>query len=58
MRLPITARDRYVNGSPRDQLFGEAQTTRGGVFPDGFVFQAGQPDHVRLAYRKAMGLDG
>jgi len=55
--LPIIARDRYVKGSPRAELFGEAQTTRGAVLPEGFVFQAGQPEHVRRAYRKAMGLD-
>jgi 5,5'-dehydrodivanillate O-demethylase len=54
--LPIIARDRYVNGSPRDQLFREVQSTPGPVLPDGFVFQAGQPEDVRLAYRKAMGL--
>jgi hypothetical protein len=28
------------------------------VLPAGFVFQAGQPEEVRVAYRRAMGLDG
>jgi 5,5'-dehydrodivanillate O-demethylase len=55
--LPIIDRDRYVKGFSRAQLYREASGTPGPVLPDGFVFQAGQPEEVRRAYRRAMGLD-
>jgi 5,5'-dehydrodivanillate O-demethylase len=55
--LPIIDRERYVTGFPRSQLYREASGTPGPVLPDGFVFQAGQPEDVRAAYRRAMGLD-
>ena len=56
LTLPIIDRDRFVNGFPRSQMYGEIQKTPGPVLPEGFVFQAGQPDEVRAAYQKAMGL--
>jgi 5,5'-dehydrodivanillate O-demethylase len=54
--LPIIDRERWVKGYPRDKMFSEIQKTPGPVLPEGFVFQAGQPDEVRDAFRKAMGL--
>ena len=55
--LPIIDRERWVKGYPRAKMFTEIQKTPGPVLPEGFVFQAGQPEDVRLAFRKAMGLD-
>jgi 5,5'-dehydrodivanillate O-demethylase len=55
--LPIIDRERWVKGFPRAKMFTEIQKTPGPVLPDGFVFQYGQPEDVRLAFRKAMGLD-
>jgi 5,5'-dehydrodivanillate O-demethylase len=57
IELPIIDRERWVKGFPREKMFTEIQKTPGPILPDGFVFQAGQPDEVRDAYRKAMGLD-
>jgi 5,5'-dehydrodivanillate O-demethylase len=54
--LPIIGRARYVNGFSQAQLYREATGTPGPVLPEGFPFLAGQPDEVRAAYRKAMGL--
>ena len=57
VRLPIIDRDRYVKGVPRAEMnSSEIQRTPGPVLPEGFVFQAGQPEEVRAAFRKAMGL--
>jgi 5,5'-dehydrodivanillate O-demethylase len=54
--LPIIDRARFVDGFPRAEL--ELRiATPGPVLPQGFVFQAGQPEEVRRAYRSAMGLD-
>ena len=56
VRLPIIDRERYVNGVPRAQMnSSEIQRTPGPILPEGFVFQAGQPEEVRAAFRKAMG---
>jgi 5,5'-dehydrodivanillate O-demethylase oxygenase subunit len=55
--LPIIDRERYIEGFPRARLYREVSGTPGPVVPEGFVFQAGQPEEVRLAYRQAMGLD-
>jgi 5,5'-dehydrodivanillate O-demethylase len=57
VELPIIDRERWVKGFPRAKMLTEIQKTPGPILPDGFVFQAGQPDDVRAAYRKAMGLD-
>jgi 5,5'-dehydrodivanillate O-demethylase len=54
--LPIIGRDRYVKGFSRTELYQEARGTPGPILPEGFVFQAGQPEEIRLAYQKAMGL--
>ena len=57
VRLPIIDRARYVTGVPRAQMnTSEIQRTPGPILPEGFVFQAGQPEEVRAAFRKAMGL--
>lgn len=55
--LPIIGRARYVDGFSRAQLYREVTGTPGPILPEGFPFLAGQPDEVRVAYRKAMGLD-
>jgi hypothetical protein len=55
-RLPIIDRERFVYGFPRAELERRIATP-GPVLPQGFVFQAGQPEEVREAYRQAMGLD-
>ena len=55
--LPIIGRDRYLKGAPRGQLLREASSTPGPILPEGFVFLAGQPEEIRIAYRRAMGLD-
>jgi 5,5'-dehydrodivanillate O-demethylase len=57
IKLPIIGRERYVKGSPRTSLYREASGTPGPVLPEGFVFQSGQPEEIRMAYRRAMGLD-
>ncbi|MBI2203553.1 MAG: aromatic ring-hydroxylating dioxygenase subunit alpha [Candidatus Rokubacteria bacterium] len=54
--LPIIGRDRFVNGASRAS-FKEANSTPGAFLPEGFPFVAGQPEEVRKAYRRAMGLD-
>jgi 5,5'-dehydrodivanillate O-demethylase len=54
--LPIIDRERWVKGFPREKMSSEIQKTPGPMLPDGFVFQAGQPEDVRAAYQKAMGL--
>ena len=56
VELPIIDRERWVRGFPRAKMFTEIQKTPGPILPEGFVFQAGQPDTVREAYRKAMGI--
>jgi 5,5'-dehydrodivanillate O-demethylase oxygenase subunit len=55
--LPIIGRDRYVKGFSRARVHREASGTPGPVLPEGFPFLAGQPDDVRAAYRRAMGLE-
>jgi len=57
IQLPILGRRRFVNGYSRTtELYQEARGTPGPILPEGFVFQSGQPEDIRLAYRKAMGL--
>ena len=55
--LPIIGRERFVKGVSRGGVTREISGTPGPVLPDGFVFQAGQPEEVRAAFRRAMGLD-
>jgi 5,5'-dehydrodivanillate O-demethylase oxygenase subunit len=55
--LPVIGRERFVNGFPRVELGRYTSRTPGSVLPEGLVFVAGQPDEIRGAYRRAMGLD-
>ena len=58
IELPIAERARRVDGDDRDA--GERRqraTERLLGFPTDYRYQAGQPDHVRREYRRAMGLD-
>jgi hypothetical protein len=57
VRLPIIDRARFVKGFPRTEITNEVRRTPGPVLPQGFVFLAGQPEEVRVAFRRAMGLD-
>ena len=54
--LPIIGREYFVNGYAQADAVKRRERTPGMLLPDGFVFQAGQPEDVRQAYRKAMGL--
>jgi 5,5'-dehydrodivanillate O-demethylase len=55
VRLPIIGRERFVNGFPRAELDRPRESTPGVIFPKDFVFLAGQPEEIRLEYRRAMG---
>jgi 5,5'-dehydrodivanillate O-demethylase len=57
VRLPIIGRDYYVKGYPRVDGTKVRGGTPGVTLRHDFVFQAGQPEEVRQAYRKAMGLE-
>jgi 5,5'-dehydrodivanillate O-demethylase len=51
--LPIIGRSEFIDGTPPGVTFGPGQT----VTAEGdFVFLAGQPDEIRLAYCDAMGI--
>ena len=54
VRLPIMGRDVFVKGYSRGAL--PPLGTPGVRRSHEFVFQAGQPEEIRLAYRRAMGL--
>ncbi|MGH7313571.1 MAG: RHO alpha subunit C-terminal catalytic domain-containing protein, partial [Candidatus Rokuibacteriota bacterium] len=56
--LPIIGRERFVKGSSRADQYQEARGTPGPILPEGFPFLAGQPEEIRTAYRRAMGLEG
>jgi 5,5'-dehydrodivanillate O-demethylase oxygenase subunit len=56
VRLPIIAREHFVKGYPRAEIDRRPGGTRGLALGLDFVFQAGQPEDIRAAYRKAMGL--
>jgi len=53
--LPIMERERFVNGYSLNDLDGTSTESR--VTTKKFVFQAGQPDHVKQAYEDAMGFE-
>jgi len=51
--LPIIGRSEFIDGTPAGVTFGPGQT----VSPAGdFLFLAGQPDEIRLAFIDAMGI--
>jgi 5,5'-dehydrodivanillate O-demethylase len=54
--LPIIGRDRFIAGySLEDVKEGKVPAV---LYPPSFIFQAGQPDEITQAYRRAMGMDG
>ena len=53
--LPIIGRDRFIAGySLADVREGKVPAI---LYPPSFVFQAGQPDEILQAYRRAMGME-
>ena len=58
LTMPIIGRDKLINGYRlADALAQDRRTTRFPLMSREFIFQAGQPEEIRQAYRKAMGLD-
>ena len=56
VELPIIGREHFVKGFSRADTDRPRVGTPGVIVRDDFVFQAGQPDEVRRAYRRAMGV--
>jgi len=56
VRLPIIGRELFVNGSSRVESETSRQRTPGLMLRQGFPFLAGQPEEVKAAYERAMGL--
>jgi 5,5'-dehydrodivanillate O-demethylase oxygenase subunit len=56
VRLPIIGRDFFLNGSSRVENETSRQRTPGLLLRKEFPFLTGQPEEVRAAYRRAMGL--
>jgi 5,5'-dehydrodivanillate O-demethylase len=56
VRLPIIGRDFFVNGSSKVESEISRQRTPGLPLRREFPFLVGQPEEVRAAYRRAMGL--
>jgi len=56
LRLPIIGRDFFVNGSSKVESETSRQRTPGLPLRKEFPFLTGQPEEVRAAYRRAMGL--
>jgi 5,5'-dehydrodivanillate O-demethylase len=56
VRLPIIGRDFFVNGSSNVESETSRQRTPGLPLRREFPFLVGQPEEVRAAYRRAMGL--
>jgi 5,5'-dehydrodivanillate O-demethylase len=56
VRLPIIGRDFFVNGASNVQNETSRQRTPGLPLRKEFPFLTGQPEEVRAAYRRAMGL--
>ena len=56
VELPIVGREHFVKGYSLADRDRPRVGTPGVIVRDDFVFQAGQPEAVRSAYRKAMGL--
>ena len=55
--LPIIGRKYFVDGFARDAVTGDLQRTPGLVLRQDFPFLIGQPEEIRLAYKRAMGFD-
>jgi len=58
IQLPIILRDRLIEGFSLAELADMPERIGVVLRPKEFVFQSGQPEAVRQAYRHAMGLDG
>jgi 5,5'-dehydrodivanillate O-demethylase len=56
--LPIIGRRHFIEGYSIAEGVPRRERTPGPLVRHDFIFQAGQPEHIRLAYRRAMGLDG
>jgi 5,5'-dehydrodivanillate O-demethylase len=56
VELPIIGREHFVKGFSLADTDRPRVGTPGVIVRDDFVFQAGQPDEVRRAYRRAMGV--
>jgi 5,5'-dehydrodivanillate O-demethylase oxygenase subunit len=56
VELPIIGRRGFVDGYSREEMDRRRERTPGLQLGHDFIFQAGQPDDVRAAYRRAMGL--
>jgi 5,5'-dehydrodivanillate O-demethylase oxygenase subunit len=56
VHLPIIGRDFFLNGSSRVENETSRQRTPGLLLRKEFPFLTGQPEEVRAAYRRAMGL--
>jgi 5,5'-dehydrodivanillate O-demethylase oxygenase subunit len=56
VRLPIIGRDFFLNGSSRVEGETSRQRTPGLLLRREFPFLTGQPEEVRAAFRRAMGL--
>ena len=56
VRLPIIGRDFFVNGSSNIESETSRQRTPGLPLRREFPFLVGQPEEIRAAYRRAMGL--
>ncbi len=55
--LPIIGRGQFVDGYSRADGNKRRERTPGLALGPEFPFQSGQPEEIRLAYRRAMGLD-
>ena len=55
--LPIVRRDAFVNGFSLAELASLTEAQAAPFLPREFVFQSGQPEAIRQAYRRAMGLE-
>jgi len=56
VQLPIIGRDFFLNGSSQVESETSRQRTPGLPLRKEFPFLTGQPEEVRAAYRRAMGL--
>ncbi len=52
--LPIVGREHYVNGFTRDEMRANP-VMAASVTPSSYIFQAGQPEHVRRQMAEALG---
>ena len=57
VELPIIGREHFVKGYSRANIDRPREGTPGLVLRKDFVFQAGQPEEIRQAFHRAMGLD-